>query len=151
MHRRVPTPVDERVRRASGEFFDFESVAFEPSRSASFAMAVGGESHAAMRRAASLDGWMGLMHTPESAAPVARNTARSRRRCERAPLAMFRYPANAATKTTSSDGIAAGGDRLIVAVGPSRNALDGHAHSPRAYSTLISNPRVSHPHRALDS
>ena len=61
----------EPIVEHHGEFFDFEPVAFEPKPQQSpLPMAAGGESEAAMRRAARLDGWMGLVHTPESAATV---------------------------------------------------------------------------------
>jgi len=59
----------EPVVEHHGEFFDFEPVAFEPKPvQQPLPIAVGGESMAAMRRAALTDGWMGLVHTPESAA-----------------------------------------------------------------------------------
>jgi len=59
-----------------GEFFDFGPVAFEPKplQKPWPPILVGGESNAALRRAATLgDGWIGMAHTPESvAAAVAR-------------------------------------------------------------------------------
>ncbi|MCU1356362.1 MAG: luciferase [Acidimicrobiales bacterium] len=54
-----------------GEFFPFEPVAFEPKpvRPGGPPILVGGESKRALRRAAELgDGWLGMAHTPESAA-----------------------------------------------------------------------------------
>jgi probable F420-dependent oxidoreductase len=61
----------ERVIEHHGEFFDFEPVAFEPKPiQVPLPIAVGGESMAAMRRAVRSDGWMGLVHTPESATTV---------------------------------------------------------------------------------
>ena len=54
-----------------GEFFDFEAVAFEPKpvQDPWPPILVGGESVAALRRAAQLgDGWVGMGHTFESAA-----------------------------------------------------------------------------------
>ncbi|MEO6468426.1 MAG: TIGR03619 family F420-dependent LLM class oxidoreductase [Acidimicrobiia bacterium] len=54
-----------------GEFFDFEAVAFEPKplQAPWPSILVGGESTAALRRAARLgDGWIGMGHTVESAA-----------------------------------------------------------------------------------
>jgi probable F420-dependent oxidoreductase len=53
-----------------GEFFDFASVRFEPKpvQKPCPPIHVGGESDAALRRAARHDGWYGLAHTPESAA-----------------------------------------------------------------------------------
>jgi probable F420-dependent oxidoreductase len=59
-----------------GEFFDFAEVAFEPKpvQQPGPPLLVGGESGAALRRAAHLgDGWIGMGHTFESApAPIAR-------------------------------------------------------------------------------
>jgi probable F420-dependent oxidoreductase len=59
-----------------GEFFDFAEVAFEPKpvQQPRPPVLVGGESTAALRRAAVLaDGWIGMGHTLESApAPIAR-------------------------------------------------------------------------------
>lgn len=55
-----------------GEFFDFAPVAFEPKpvQAGGPPVLVGGESDAALRRAAVRgDGWIGMGHTPESAAP----------------------------------------------------------------------------------
>ena len=53
-----------------GEFFEFETVMFEPKpiQSPHPPILVGGESPAALRRAARVgDGWIGMWHTPESA------------------------------------------------------------------------------------
>ena len=55
-----------------GEFFDFDAVAFEPKpvQKPWPPILVGGESPAALRRAArSCDGWIGMSHTLETAAP----------------------------------------------------------------------------------
>jgi probable F420-dependent oxidoreductase len=53
-----------------GLFFDFAPVAFEPKpvQKPWPPIHVGGESDAALRRAARNDGWYGLEHTPDSAA-----------------------------------------------------------------------------------
>ncbi|HEX7443412.1 MAG TPA: LLM class flavin-dependent oxidoreductase, partial [Acidimicrobiales bacterium] len=53
-----------------GEFFDFEPVMFEPKPlQRPLPLVVGGESRRALRRAAEVgDGWIGMFHTPESAA-----------------------------------------------------------------------------------
>ncbi|MDQ1520588.1 MAG: hypothetical protein QOI55_1661 [Actinomycetota bacterium] len=54
-----------------GEFFDFDGVVFEPKpqQQAGPPIVVGGESKAALRRAARLgDGWIGMDHTFESGA-----------------------------------------------------------------------------------
>jgi len=61
---------DETVEH-HGEFFDFEAVAFEPKplQRPWPPILVGGESGAALRRAARLaDGWIGMGHTFDSAA-----------------------------------------------------------------------------------
>jgi probable F420-dependent oxidoreductase len=53
-----------------GEFFDFDPVRFDPKplQKPHPPVLIGGESAAALRRAAHHDGWVGLEHTPESAA-----------------------------------------------------------------------------------
>ena len=53
-----------------GEFFDFAPVMFEPKPvQARLPLVIGGESRRALRRAAELgDGWIGMFHTPETAA-----------------------------------------------------------------------------------
>lgn len=66
----------EEVVAHHGEFFDFEDVMFEPKpvQRPHPPILVGGESDAALRRAARVgNGWLGLAHTIESvAAPIAR-------------------------------------------------------------------------------
>ena len=68
----------EPVIEHHGEFFDFAPVAFEPKpvQAPRPPLLVGGESAAALRRAATLgDGWIGMGHTFDSAAAqVARLT-----------------------------------------------------------------------------
>lgn len=62
---------DETISHA-GEFWQFDPVMFEPkpAQAGGPPVLIGGESEAALRRAARLgDGWIGLDHTPESAAP----------------------------------------------------------------------------------
>jgi probable F420-dependent oxidoreductase len=61
----------EEVVEHHGKFFDFGPVMFEPKpvQKPWPPLHVGGESEAALRRAAfHADGWYGLVHTPESAA-----------------------------------------------------------------------------------
>jgi probable F420-dependent oxidoreductase len=60
----------EEVVEHHGLFFDFAPVMFEPKpvQKPWPPVHVGGESDAALRRAARHDGWYGLAHTPESAA-----------------------------------------------------------------------------------
>jgi len=57
-----------------GRFFDFGEVMFEPKplQRPHPPVLIGGESPAALRRAARHDGWIGLEHTPESAASTVR-------------------------------------------------------------------------------
>lgn len=66
----------EEVIEHHGEFFDFEPVMFEPkpNQKPHPPILIGGESNAALRRAArSANGWLGLQHTFESIAePVAK-------------------------------------------------------------------------------
>jgi len=62
---------DDATIEHHGEFFDFDEVAFEPKpvQRPRPPVLVGGESRAALRRAAGLgDGWIGMGHTPETAA-----------------------------------------------------------------------------------
>jgi len=76
--RRVDEAVDvckrlwtEETVSHHGEFFTFDDVVFEPKpvQKPWPPILVGGESRAALRRAARLgDGWIGMAHTPESAA-----------------------------------------------------------------------------------
>jgi probable F420-dependent oxidoreductase len=58
---------EERVEHR-GRFFSFDPVMFEPKplQRPHPPVSVGGESHAALRRAAAHDGWIGLQHTPQS-------------------------------------------------------------------------------------
>lgn len=62
----------EPVVEHHGRFFDFEPVAFEPKpvQPPHPPVLVGGETPAAMARAARWQGWMGMDHTLESAAPL---------------------------------------------------------------------------------
>lgn len=66
----------QEVAAYEGEFFNFQGVTFEPKcvQKPWPPILVGGESDAALRRAARLgDGWLGIRHTFESAeAPIAR-------------------------------------------------------------------------------
>jgi len=76
--RRVDEAVDvckrlwtEETVSHHGEFFTFDDVVFEPKpvQKPWPPILVGGESRAALRRAARIgDGWIGMAHTPESAA-----------------------------------------------------------------------------------
>ncbi|MGH9017714.1 MAG: TIGR03619 family F420-dependent LLM class oxidoreductase [Acidimicrobiales bacterium] len=61
----------EAVVEHHGAFFDFGPVMFEPKpvQTPHPPLLIGGESPAALRRAARHDGWIGLSHTPESVRP----------------------------------------------------------------------------------
>jgi probable F420-dependent oxidoreductase len=61
-----------------GEFYDFETVCFEPEPvQQPPPILIGGESEAALRRAERLgDGWLGMGHTVDSVAPITRRLAR---------------------------------------------------------------------------
>ena len=117
----------EEVVEHHGEFFDFEPVAFEPKPIQSpLPIAVGGESAAAMRRAALVDGWMSLAHTTESAAPVVAKY----RALESSVRAGHRGTVSVAGDCRDEAELErwhqAGVDRLIVAPWDrSRNALEG--------------------------
>jgi len=60
----------EEVVEHHGTFYDFDPVMFEPKpvQQPRPRIHVGGESDAALRRAARYEGWFGLVHTPRSAA-----------------------------------------------------------------------------------
>jgi probable F420-dependent oxidoreductase len=71
-----------------GEHFDFEPVAFEPKpvQVGGPPILVGGESRRALRRAAELgDGWLGMVHTPETARAQARTIAELAEAAGRSP------------------------------------------------------------------
>jgi probable F420-dependent oxidoreductase len=79
--------VDETVTH-HGEFFSFDEVIFEPKpvQQPRPPILVGGESKAALRRAARLgDGWLGMGHTFESAAAQIKALTELRRQHERPP------------------------------------------------------------------
>ena len=60
----------EPVIEHHGDFFSFPPVAFEPKpEQARLPISIGGESEHALRRAARIaDGWIGMRHTPQTAA-----------------------------------------------------------------------------------
>ena len=116
----------EEVVEHHGEFFDFDPVMFEPKpvQRPWPPVLVGGESPAALRRAARAgDGWVGLDHTPESVREPLRRLTELRG--ERPPLEI-----TVGGQVTSKDDVArweeAGVDRLLVSPwARSREALDG--------------------------
>jgi probable F420-dependent oxidoreductase len=112
-----------------GEFWRFEPVMFEPKpqQAGGPPILVGGESEAALRRAARLgDGWIGLEHTPESFALLATRLAELRREAdtEERPFSL-----TVGARPEKADDLArwrdAGVDRLIVSPWQrSREAVD---------------------------
>jgi probable F420-dependent oxidoreductase len=109
-----------------GEFFAFEAVCFEPKpvQKGGPPIHVGGESRAALARAARLgDGWLGLHHTPESAARLVERLRALRG--DRPPLEII-VGGNAAARSDLERYAAAGVDRLIASPWTrSREAVDG--------------------------
>ena len=109
----------EREVEHHGEFFSFPTVMFEPKpvQQPRPPVHVGGESGAALRRAARLgDGWIGIVHTPESiAAPV----ERLRRLREEAGRDEAPFEVSVGGPVSTKDDVErwtdAGVDRLIVA------------------------------------
>ncbi|MCZ7525527.1 MAG: TIGR03619 family F420-dependent LLM class oxidoreductase [Acidimicrobiia bacterium] len=113
-----------------GEFFDFGPVAFEPKpvQRPWPPIHVGGESEAALRRAARAgDGWIGMGHTPESAA---RSIGRLRELCEDHGRGGERLVVSLGGEVRDRDDVARweelGVDRLVVSPWRrSREALEG--------------------------
>lgn len=120
----------ESVIEHHGEFFDFDPVMFEPKpiQKPWPPIHVGGESDAALRRAARLgNGWIGITHTVESIRP---SIERLRALREEAGRTDVPFEVTVGGPVTSRDEVArwegAGVDRLIVAPWPrSREAIDG--------------------------
>jgi len=119
----------EEVIEHHGEFFDFAPVMFEPKpvQRPWPAIHVGGESDAALRRAARLgDGWIGITHTPES---IGRPVTMLRQLREDAGRTAERFEVTVGGPVTTPDAVArwaaAGVDRLIVA--PWERSIDAVA------------------------
>jgi len=100
-----------------GAFFPFDAVAFEPKPvQRPIPILVGGESSVALRRAGRLgDGWIGMGHTPESAAAC---VAELRAQREAAGRLDEPFEVTVGGECTDADDVAvwvaAGVDRLIV-------------------------------------
>jgi alkanesulfonate monooxygenase SsuD/methylene tetrahydromethanopterin reductase-like flavin-dependent oxidoreductase (luciferase family) len=89
-------------------------------------MAVGGESKAAMRRAAMLDGWMGLVHTPETATPIVAQYRAVEAALREGHRGMVSVSGECRDEAELARWQRAGVDRLIVAPWDrSSNALEG--------------------------
>jgi alkanesulfonate monooxygenase SsuD/methylene tetrahydromethanopterin reductase-like flavin-dependent oxidoreductase (luciferase family) len=113
----------EEVIEHHGEFFDFDPVMFEPKPvQQPLPVLVGGESEPALQRAmARGDGWIGMGHTPESVAPIAK-----RLRAERGDAFSITV-GGAVTSPADAERFAeAGVDRVIVSPWTrTSEALDG--------------------------
>jgi probable F420-dependent oxidoreductase len=108
----------EDVIEHHGEFFDFPPVMFEPKpvQQPHPPIVVGGESQRALRRAAErCDGWIGMSHTPETAAIQIRRLREAEARAERTSppcTVTVMGPCDSAEDIRQWE--AAGVDRLIV-------------------------------------
>jgi probable F420-dependent oxidoreductase len=120
----------EEVVEHHGEFFDFGPVMFEPKpvQRPWPALHIGGESDAALRRAARVgDGWVGMDHTLES---VARPVTTLRRLRREAGRESTRFEVTVGGPVAGGDDLErwsdAGVDRLVVSPWRrSREALEG--------------------------
>jgi probable F420-dependent oxidoreductase len=120
----------EEVVEHHGEFYEFEPVMFEPKpiQEPWPKIHVGGESHAALWRAAAHgDGWFGLAHTPESAhvqvAELKRLRAEAGRGEEAVEVTLSGTPASAEEVRRFAE---AGVDRLVVSPWQrSRECIEG--------------------------
>lgn len=109
----------EQVVEHHGEFFDFGPVCFEPKppQQPSPPIHVGGESQAALRRAArSGDGWIGMDHSPGSAARFAARLAELRKQFGRGDVPFeITVGARAPSRPEVRSFEEAGVDRLVLA------------------------------------
>ena len=134
----------EEVIEHHGEFFDFAPVMFEPKPvQQPPPVVIGGESPAALRRAARLgDGWVGMDHTIESVTESIARMAELRDECGRTDLP---FEITVGGPVSSEDDIArweeAGVDRLIVS--PWRRSPDA-VEGLRSFSDLA----AAHLHRS---
>jgi probable F420-dependent oxidoreductase len=120
----------EPVIEHHGRFFDFDAVAFEPKpvQQPCPPLLIGGESDAALRRAARLgDGWVAMSHTPDSAAASISRLTALRDEHGRSGAAFSVTVGADVTESSDVDRWQdAGADRLIVAPwGRSKEAIDG--------------------------
>lgn len=120
----------EDVITHDGPHFPFEPVAFEPkpTQAGGPPILVGGESARALRRAATLgDGWLGMAHTPESAAAQVARLHQIAEDHDRDPAELEVTVLGEVTSPTDEGRwTEAGVDRLIVTPWRrSRDAVDG--------------------------
>jgi probable F420-dependent oxidoreductase len=127
----------EEIIEHHGEFYDFEPVMFEPKPvQQPPPIIVGGESPAALRRAARLgDGWVGMDHTIETVTDAIATLDKLREEAGRSDLP---FEVTVGGPVQSEDDVKrwedAGVDRLIVAPWRrSPDAIDGL----RAFSDLV--------------
>ncbi len=128
----------EEVVEHHGEFFDFEPVMFEPKpvQKPWPPIHVGGESEAALRRAArDADGWYGLAHEVETAAALVKRLHQLRRESgseqDRFEVTLGGQPRDPDDVKRWED---AGVDRLVVA--PWRRSPEA-SESLRRYAELV--------------
>jgi probable F420-dependent oxidoreductase len=120
----------EEVVEHHGEFFDFAPVMFEPKpvQKPHPPLVIGGESQRALRRAATrCDGWIGMSHTPESAAVQVAHLREQERVAHRtAPPVKVTVMGAVEAPADIERWEEAGVDRLIVVPwSRSREAVDG--------------------------
>ncbi len=107
----------EQTIEHHGRFFDFGPVMFEPKplQSPHPPVIIGGESPAALRRAARHDGWIGLSHTPASVRQPMDTLSELRQAQGRADAPFSVTVGGPVTEDADVDAFtAAGVDRLIV-------------------------------------
>ena len=120
----------DEVIEHHGEFYDFPPVMFEPKpvQRPHLPIVVGGESERALRRAAGAgDGWIGMHHTPTSAAARVSTLSRYREEVGRGVVPFeVTVMGDVVERTDIEQWEAAGVHRLIVVPWQrSRDALDG--------------------------
>lgn len=113
-----------------GEHFSFEPVAFEPKpvQAGGPPILVGGESKRALRRAATVgDGWLGMFHTPQTAAARVADLRRMAEDAGRPPGSVSAtVMGEIGAEFDVDEWMATGIDRLIVTPwSRSREAVDG--------------------------
>lgn len=120
----------DEVIEHHGEFYDFSPVMFEPKpvQKPHPPLVIGGESPRALRRAAQrCDGWIGMSHTPESAAVQVAKLRGLEAEYGRADRPLVTTVMGTPTSTADLDAWEASGiDRLIVVPwSRSKEAIDG--------------------------
>ncbi len=127
----------EQTIEHHGRFFDFGPVMFEPKplQSPHPPVIIGGESPAALRRAARHDGWIGLSHTPASVRQPMDTLSELRQAQGRADAPFSVTVGGPVTEDADVDAFtAAGVDRLIVSPwARTRDVLDGLTEFARRF------------------